>query len=59
MSSKSLSEISKMLFQTGGINIFDLRVSLSRYVQLKSCFFDEKISVVEYETLVSREGIKN
>ena len=59
MSSKSLSDISKMLFQTGDINIFVLRVSVSRYVQLKSCFFDEKILAVESETLFSREGIKN
>ena len=43
MSSKSLSQIFKILFQTGNINIFVLRgVFFSRYVQLKNSFFDEK-----------------
>ena len=43
MSSKSVSQISKTLFQTGDINIFVLRgVFFSRYVQLKSSFSDEK-----------------
>ena len=40
---KRLSNISKILFQTGDINIFVLRgVFFSRYVQLKSSFSDEK-----------------
>ena len=43
MSSKSVSQIFKILFQTGDINIFVLRgVFFSRYVQLKSSFSDEK-----------------
>ena len=43
MSSKSVSQIYKILFQTGDINIFALRsVFFSRYVQLKSSFSDEK-----------------
>ena len=43
MSSKTVSQIFKILFQTGNINIFVLRgVFFSRYVQLKSSFSDEK-----------------
>ena len=43
MSSKSVSQIFKILFQTGDINIFVLRrVFLSRYFQLKNTFSDEK-----------------
>ena len=43
MSSKSVSQISKTLFQTGDINIFVLRGAFfSRYVQIKSSFSDEK-----------------
>ena len=43
MSSKSVSQIFKILFQTGDINIFVLRgVFFGRYVQLKSSFCDEK-----------------
>ena len=43
MSSKSASQIFKILFQTGDIDIFVLRgVFSSTYVQLKSSFFDEK-----------------
>ena len=39
MSSNRVSQILKILFQTGDINIFVLRgVFLSRYVQLKSSF---------------------
>ena len=38
-----MSQIFKILFQTGDINIFILRgVFFSRYVQLKSSFSDEK-----------------
>ena len=41
MSSKSVSQIFKTLFQAGDINIFVLRgVIFSRYVQ--SSFFDKK-----------------
>ena len=43
MSSKSVSQIFKTLFQTGDINIFVLPgVFFSRYVQLTSSFTDEK-----------------
>ena len=43
MSSKRVSQIFKILFQTGDINIFVLRGAFfSRYVQLKSSFFEEK-----------------
>ena len=43
MSSKSASQVFKILFQTGDINIFVLRSGfVSRYVQLKSSFSDEK-----------------
>ena len=45
MGSKSVSQIFKILFQTGDINIFVLRgVFFSRYVQLKSSFPNEKNS---------------
>ena len=60
MSSKSVSQILKILFQTGDINIFVLRsVFFSRYVQLKRSFSDEKRSAVKSETRFSRESIKN
>ena len=40
MGSETVSQIFKILFQTGDINIFVLRgVFFSRYVQLKSAFF--------------------
>ena len=40
-----MSQIFKILFQTGDINIFVLRgVFFSRYVQIKSSFSDEKNS---------------
>ena len=43
MSSKIASQVFKILFQTGDINIFVFRgVFSSRYVQLKSSFPDEK-----------------
>ena len=43
MSSTIVSQIFKILFQTGDINIFVLRcVFFSRYVQIKSSFLDEK-----------------
>ena len=57
MSSKSISQIFQILFQTGDINIFVLRgVFFSRYVQLKSLFSDEKTSAVKSETHFSREA---
>ena len=43
MSSKSVSRIIKILFQTGDIDIFALHgVFFSRHVQLKSSFSNEK-----------------
>ena len=43
MSSKSMSQIFKMLFQTRDFNIFVLRgVFFSRCIQLKCSFSDEK-----------------
>ena len=43
MSSKTVNQIFKILFQTGNINIFVLRgVLFRRYVQLKSFFSDEE-----------------
>ena len=43
MSSKSVSQIFKILFQTGNINIFVLHgVFFGRSVQLKSSFSDKK-----------------
>ena len=57
MSSKSVSQIFKILFQTGD-SIFVLRgVFFSRYVQLKNS--DEKTSVVKSETHFSREAIED
>ena len=42
MSSKSVTQIFEILFQTGDINIFVLRgVFFSRYIQLKNYFSDE------------------
>ena len=59
MSSKSMSQIFKILFQTGDINIFVLRsVFLSRYVQLKSSFSDKK-TAMKFETHFSRQAIQN
>ena len=60
MSSKSVSQILKILFQTGDINIFALHgVFYSWYVQLKSSFPDEKTSALKSETHFSREAIDN
>ena len=56
MSSKKLSQIFKIFFQTGDINIFVLRgVFFSRNIKLKSSFSDEKTSAVKSETHFSRE----
>ena len=58
MSSKSVSQIFKILFQTGDNNVFVLRgVFFSRYVQLKSS--NEKTSAMKSETHFSREAIEN
>ena len=48
MNSKSMSQICKVLFQTGDSNFFVLHgVFLSRYVQLRSSFSDEKSIIGE------------
>ena len=55
-----MSQIFKILFQTGDINVFVLRdVFFGRYLQLKSSFSDEKTSAVKSETQFSREAIEN
>ena len=60
MSSKSVSQIFKILFQTADINIFVLPVvSFSRYVRLKSSFRDKTTSAVKSETHISREAFEN
>ena len=61
MSSKIVSQIFKILFQTGDINVFVLRgILFSTYVQLKSSFSGEKKhQAVKSETHVSREAIEN
>ena len=60
MSSKSVPQIFKILFQIGDINILVLRgVFFSRYVQLKSSFSEEKTLAVKSETHSSREAIEN
>ena len=60
LSSKRMSWIFKILFQSGDSNIFVLSVVFfSKYVQLKSSFSDEKISAVKSETHFSREAMKN
>ena len=59
MSSKSVSQIFKILFQTGDINIFVLgSVFFSRYVPLKNFFSDEK-TAVKSETHFSRQAVEN
>ena len=61
MSSKTVSQIFKILFQPGYINIFVLRgIFFSRYVQLKSSFSDKKKkSAVKSETEFSKEAVEN
>ena len=57
---KSVSQIFKILFQTGNINIFVIRnVFFSRYVQLKGSVSDEKNTEVKSATHFSRGAIKN
>ena len=54
-----MPQIFKVLFHTGDINIFVVRVVFFiRYVQLKSSFHDEK-TAVKYETYFSGEAIAN
>ena len=61
MSSKSVSQIFKILFQTGDINSFVLLgLVFSRNAQLKSSFSNEKIINGEIsETHFSKETIRN
>ena len=60
ISSKSVSQIFKVLFQTENINIFVLSgVFLSRYVQLKTSFPGEKNISGEIESHFRREAIVN
>ena len=60
MSSKSVSQIFKILFQTRGFNIFLLRgVFFSTHAQLESSISDEKTSAVKSETHFGREAIEN
>ena len=55
MSSKSVSQIFEISFQTRDTNIFALRgVCFSRYVQPKRYFSEEKASVVKSKTYFSR-----
>ena len=55
-----MSQIFKILFQTGDINIFVFRgVFFSRYVQLKRFFSDEKKTAMKSETCLSKETIEN
>ena len=60
MSSKSMSQSFKILFQTRDINNFVFHGGfLSRYVQLKSSFPKPKTAVVKSGTHFSREAIEN
>ena len=60
MNSKSVSQIFKILFQPGDINIFVLRgIFFSRYVQLESLFSGKKTSAVKSETYFSVEANEN
>ena len=60
MSSKNVSKIFEILFQTGDINVFVLRgVLFRKYVQLKSSFLRKRTSTVKSETCFSREAIEN
>ena len=55
-----MSQIFKILFQTGDINIFFFRgVFFSIFVQLKISFSDKKNTAVKSETHFCREAIEN
>ena len=59
-SSKSVSQIFKILFQTGNIDTFVVYVVFfSRHVQIKISFSDGKNISGEIETRFSRATIKN
>ena len=60
MSSKSLSQIFKILFQTGDVNILSFLPSF--FVDLfkqKAPFLTKKVSAVKSETPFGREAIEN
>ena len=60
MSSKCVSQIFKILFQTGNINIFVLRgVFFNGYVQKKYPFLTNKTSTVKSEAYFGREAVGN
>ena len=60
MGSKSVSQIFKILFQTGDANILSFVVSfLVDIFNSKSSFLTKKSSSVKSETQFSREAIKN
>ena len=60
MSSKSVSQIFKTLFQPGDVGIpIPCCVLFSGYVQIKSSFSDKEMSAVKSETHFSREAIEN
>ena len=60
MSSKTMSQIFEILFQTRDINIFVLRsVLLVDMFNWKAPFLTKKTSVVKSETYFSREATKN
>ena len=59
MSSKSVPQIFKILFEHGDINIFVLHgVCFARYIPLKSSFSEQK-TVVKSGTRFVREAIEN
>ena len=59
MSSKSVPQIFKILFQIGYVNNFVLRgLFFSRPVKLKSSFSDKEYISVESETHFCREAVK-
>ena len=60
MSSESVSQIFKILFQTGDINILSFIVSfLVDILNWKALFLKKKVTAVKSETNFSREAIEN
>ena len=60
MSSNSVPQIFKILFQIGDVNILILRgVFFGRYVQLISSLSEEKTLAVKSETHFNRKAIEN
>ena len=57
---KSVSQILKILYQTGGINVFVFVVSfLLNLFNSKTSFLKKETSVVNFDTRFSRESIGN